>query len=52
MTIEKIRAVLAEKAKTGKLIQVKALLAKHGATKLTDVDPKSFAEMLSEAEEL
>jgi len=52
ITIEKVRAVLAEKSQGGKQPEVKALITKFGATKLTDIDPGKYAELLAQAEVL
>ena len=50
ITIEKVRAVLAEKSQSGKQPEVKALITKYGANKLTDIDPAKYADLLKEAE--
>lgn len=50
--IEKVRAVLAEKSQSGKQPEVKALITKYGAKKLTDIDPDCYEELLKEAEAL
>jgi len=50
--VEKVRAVLAEKSQSGKQPQVKDLITKYGAKKLTDLDPAVFPQLLREAEEL
>ncbi len=52
VTLEEVRAVLAEKSRAGLTAEVKELIAKHGADKLSDVDPAEYAEMLKEAEAL
>jgi hypothetical protein len=52
VTIEQVRAVLAEKSQAGKQPEVKALISKFGANKLTDIEPAHYAELLKEAEEL
>jgi len=52
ITIEKVRAALAEKSQSGKQPEVKALITKYGAKKLTDIDPACFSELLKEAEVL
>lgn len=52
ITIEAVRAVLAEKSQAGKQPQVKELITKFGAKKLTDVDPAQYAELLKAAEAL
>ena len=52
ITIEHVRAVLAEKSQSGKQPEVKALILKFGANKLTDVDPSHYKALLMEAGEL
>lgn len=52
VTIEQIRAILAEKSQAGKQPQVKELITKFGAKKLTDINPVHYAELLKEAEVL
>lgn len=52
ITTEQVRAVLADKSRAGKTAEVKALLTKHGADKLTDVSPGEYAALLAEAEAL
>lgn len=52
ITIEAVRAVLAEKSQAGKQPQVKELITKFGAKKLTDVDPAQYAKLLKAAEAL
>lgn len=50
-TYEEVRAVLAEKARTGFRTEVKALLTAHGVKQLSDVtDPAMFAAIVVEAE--
>ncbi len=47
--LEEVRKVLAEMSKRGKTAEVKALLQKYGAEKLSEVNPKDYAELLKEA---
>lgn len=49
-TIEEVRAVLLKKRRDGFRDEVKALLAAHGAERLTDVDPTEYAAMIQETE--
>mgnify|MGYP006269901043 CR=1 FL=1 len=44
-----VRARLAELSKAGKAEQVKSLIAALGATKLTDIDPARYAELMEKA---
>ena len=52
LTLEEVRAVLAEKSRSGHTEEVRALLAKHGADKLSEIDPAEYAALLAEAEVL
>ena len=45
-------AVLAEKSRAGHTAEVKALLLKHGADKLSDIDPAEYPALLADAEVL
>jgi len=51
-TLEEVRAVLAAKSQGGKQAEVKALIVKHGAKKLTDIDPACYEQLLKEAGDL
>ena len=52
-TYEEVRAILAEKSRTGFRAEVKALLTAHGYKQLSDVtDPEVFAALVAEAEEI
>ena len=50
LTLEQVRAALAEKSRAGHTSEVKALLIKHGADKLSDIDPAEYPALLAEAE--
>ena len=52
VAIETVRAVLAEKSRDGKTREVKALLMKYDAGKLSGVKPEDYAALLAEAEVL
>lgn len=52
LTLGQVRAVLAEKSRAGHTAAVKALLLKHGADKLSDIDPVNYAALLADAEVL
>ena len=50
-SLEEVRAVLAEKARSGFRAEVKSLLAAHGAKQLSDITgPAELAQVLAEAE--
>ena len=52
LKLEDVRAVLAEKSRAGYTAEVRALLQKYGATKLSLVDPKDYEALLKDAEVL
>lgn len=49
---EQVRAVLAEKSRAGFTQEIKELLKKYGANKLSEVDPSNYEALLQEAEVL
>jgi len=49
---EQVRAVLAEKSRDGHTAAVRALLAKYGAAKLSEITPDKYAKLLADAEAL
>lgn len=52
LTLEEVRAVLAEKSRTGHTAAIRTLLQKYGAKKLSGIDPKHYEALLMDAEEL
>ncbi|MBT9142480.1 MAG: hypothetical protein DDT29_00874 [Dehalococcoidia bacterium] len=52
ITLEQVRAVLAEKSRDGHTAKVRELLEKHGAAKLSEIDPSEYPALLAEAEAL
>ena len=52
LTLEDVRAVLAEKSRNGHTAKIRELLEKHGAAKLSEIDPKKYDALLAEAEVL
>ena len=52
LSLEQVRAALAGKCRAGHTSEVKALLIKHGADKLSDIDPAEYPALLAEAEVL
>lgn len=52
LTLEEVRAVLAEKSRSGHTEEVRELLNKHGADKLSEIDPAEYTALLAEAEVL
>lgn len=52
IALEQVRAVLAELSHDGKTEAVRELLLKHGAPKLSGIDPKNYKALLADAEVL
>lgn len=50
--LEDVRAVLAEKSQAGMTVEVREIIQKYGATKLSEIDPKHYAGILKDAEGL
>ena len=51
-TLEDVRTVLAEISRSGKTAEMKALLGKYGATRLSEVKAEDYQSLLSAAKEL
>lgn len=52
LTLEDVRAVCADKSRKGFTAEVKAILTKHGADKLSEVDQAEYKALLAEVEVL
>ena len=52
LTLEAVRAILADKSRRGYTAQIRLLLQKHGADKLSEIDPKEYKALLAEVEVL
>lgn len=52
VTLEQVRAVLAEKSRVGHTDAIRNLLIKHGAKKLSEIDPEKYQLLLTDAEAL
>jgi len=52
LTLEEVRAVLAEKSRKGHTSEIRSLLLKYGADKLSQLDPASYRALLADAEVL
>ena len=48
-TLEQVQSALAEKSRAGFTAEVKALLKKYGAERLSAVDPKHYDDLLEDA---
>ena len=52
ITLETVRAVLVEKSRNGFTDEVKSLVEKYGAARLSEVNPKEYPGLLEEAKVL
>lgn len=52
LTLEQVRAVLADKSRMGFTAEIRALLQKYGATKLSGIDPANYKALLADTEVL
>ncbi len=50
ITLVQVREVLSEKSRAGHTEEIRALLQKYGASKLSLVDPVHYKELLAEVE--
>lgn len=48
LTLEEVRAILAEKSRMGFTPQIRALLQKYGAPKLSQIDPAHYKDLLQD----
>jgi hypothetical protein len=51
-TLEEVRGLLARKSQEGKSTEVKALIEKYGASRLSDVPTENYAALVADAEGL
>lgn len=52
ITLAEVRAVCAEKSRAGFTAEVKSIITKHGADKLSAIKPEEYAAVLAEVEVL
>ena len=52
LTLEEVRAVLAEKSRKGHTAEIRSLLQKYGADKLSQLAPANYKALLAEVEVL
>ena len=52
LTLEQVRAVLADKSRNGHTAAIRTLLQKYGASKLSGIDPQHYEDLLQEVEVL
>jgi uncharacterized protein YicC (UPF0701 family) len=48
LTLVEVRAVLADKSRDGHTEQIRTLLEKYGASKLSEIDPARYRDLLDE----
>ena len=51
-SLEEVRAILAEKSRDGFTAQIRDLLQKYGATKLSEVNPARYRDLVADVEVL
>ena len=52
LTLEQVRAVLADKSRMGFTAEIRTLLQKYGAAKLSGIDPVHYMALVADAEVL
>lgn len=52
LTLEQVRAVLADKSRMGFTAEIRSLLQKYGAPKLSGIDPANYKALVADAEVL
>lgn len=52
LTLEQVRAILANKSRAGHTATIRELLQKYGADKLSQIDPANYEALLRDAEDL
>ena len=52
LTLEQVRAILADKSRMGFTAEIRALLQKYGAAKLSGIDPANYKALVADAEVL
>jgi outer membrane biosynthesis protein TonB len=52
LTLEKVRSVLADKSRNGYTSEIRDLLEKYGGSKLSEISPDRYPELMEDAEGL
>lgn len=52
ITLEQVRGVLAKKSEVGFTAEVRAIIQKYGANRLSEIDAKDYPAVIADAEEL
>lgn len=50
--LEEVRRILADKSRTGYTAQIRDLLQKYGAKKLSEIDPSKYKNLVQDVEQL
>lgn len=50
VTLEQVRGLLAAKSRDGFTAEVRSLITKYGADRLSEIDPKNYEAVIKEAE--
>lgn len=50
IALEKVRGVLAEKSRDGFTTEVRTLISRYGASRLSEINPKDYEAVLKDAE--
>lgn len=51
-SLEEVRGILADKARLGFTSQIKEILSKYGAAKLSELNPEKYEDILKDVKEL
>lgn len=52
LNLEEVRKILADKSRLGFTAEIRDLLQKHGAKKLSEMEPKNYRALLDDVEKL
>ena len=52
ISLETVRGVLADRSRAGYTAQVREIIKRHGADRLSEIDPKEYPMVIAEAEAL
>ena len=52
LKLEDVRAVMADVSRKGYTAQIRELLLKYGASRLSDIDPANYGALLKEVEDM
>ena len=52
VTLEKVRGILAQKSQAGFTAEIRGIIQKYGANRLSEIDPKDYEAVIEDAEGL